>query len=241
MGVQVTEKGDFKKHIGNITARCRQVSGWLLRTFRNRNEYFMRFLYRTYIGPHLDYACQVWAPTSLKEMDSLEGVIRAWTRRIPSLQGYHFWDRLKRIRLSSVQRRIERYTILYAWKMIEAHVSTNGAVTAKWGLKGRTLVVPGLTGSAATKTLRRASFTFRSAMLYNSLPRELRDYGGAGTTPTGFKSMLDTYLELVPDQPRDLVGGHLPAAVDINTGVNSNSLVHWRSFLQSRNPQYTWN
>ena len=145
------------------------------------------------------------------------------------------------MQLSSVQRRMERYICIYSWKMVEGHVSTNEAVKEKWGLKGRTLEVPGLKGSPGTRTLRQGSFTYRSAKLYNSLPREVRDYGGAGSTVGEFKTLLDEYLSRIPDQPRDLVGGFLPAPVDIHTGTNSNSIEHWRPLLQKLNPYYNWN
>ena len=240
LGIQVGAKGDFKKHISMVVAKCKQVSAWLLRTFRNRNQLFMKFLYRTYIGPHLDYASQVWGPTTLQELDSLESVMRSWTRRIPSLQGLHAWDRLEKIQMSSVQRRMERYLCIYSWKMISGFVSSNEGVREKWGTRGRTLEVPGLKGSQRTKPLRQASFTYRSAKLYNTLPRHIRDYGGAGGTVQEFKTLLDGYLSKIPDQPRDLLGGYLPAPVDIHTGTNSNSIEHWRPLLQRLDPYYNW-
>ena len=213
---------------------------WLLRTFRNRNHLFMKFLFCTYVRPHLDYASQVWAPTSMQELDSLEAITRAWTRKMPSLQGLHYWDRLERAQLSSFQRRQERYLCIYAWKMISGMACTNEAVKERWGTKGRELVVPGLKGSQRTKSLRQASFTYRSAKVFNSLPRFVRDYGGGGCTLTEFKSYLDSYLSRVPDQPRDSLGGFLPAAVDIHTGDKSNSLVHWRPLLQKLDNTYNW-
>ena len=160
---------------------------------------------------------------------------------MPSLQGLHFWDRLEKIQLSSVQRRMERYLCIYSWKMISGLVSSNEGVKEKWGPKGRTLEVPGLKGSQRTRTLRQGSFTYRSAKLYNSLPREIRDFGGEGASVQEFKVLLDGYLSRIPDQPRDLVGGFLPAPVDIHTGANSNSIEHWRPLLQKLDPYYNWN
>ena len=117
---------------------------------------------------------------------------------------------------------------------------SNEGIKEKWGPKGRELMVPGLKGSQRTRTLRQTSFTYRSAKVYNSLPRFVRDYGGGGATLTEFKSLLDSYLSKVPDQPRDISGGYLPAAVDIHTGENSNSLEHWRHLLQKLDSNYNW-
>ena len=120
-------------------------------------------------------------------------------------------------------------------------MSSNGGVKAKWTNKGRVLDTPSLKGSEATKTLRMNSFTYKSRKLFNSLPQEVRDFGGADTTVNQFKAVLDDYLSKVPDQPRDLVNGFLPAATDPNTGQISNSIEHWRKFLQKSNPEYNWN
>ena len=84
-----------------------------MRVFRNRSLSFLRFLYKTYICAHLDYGSQIWAPTKLQEIDSLESIVRAWTRRVPTLREYHSWDRMEMMNISSVQRRQERYQVLY--------------------------------------------------------------------------------------------------------------------------------
>ena len=145
---------------------------------------------------------------------------------MPSLQGLHFWDRLEKAQLSSFQRRMERYLCIYSWKIISGLACSNEGVKEKWGSRGREMVVSGLKGSQRTRTLRQASFTYRSAKVFNSLPRSIRDYGGAGASVQEFKTLLDGYLSKIPDQHRDLLGGFLPAPVDIHTGSNSNSIEH---------------
>ena len=85
----MNSKANFKNHMTKVVNRCRQVSAWLLRTFRNRNLSFLRFLIKTYICAHLDYGLQIWAPTKLQEIDSLESIVRAWTRKAPALKEFH--------------------------------------------------------------------------------------------------------------------------------------------------------
>ena len=77
-------------------------------------------------------------------------------------------------------------------------------------------------------------------MVFNSLPREVRDFGGAGVGVNEFKGILGGYLDKIPDQLRDLVNGNMPLAVDIHSGQNLNSIVHWRGLMEKDCPEYTW-
>ena len=69
----------------------------------------------------------------------------------------------------------------------------------------------------------------------------VRNYGGVGMSLEGFKVTLRNYLDKVPDRPRDVSSGWMQAAVDQVTGSNSNSIIHWRIFLNKTNPEYEWN
>ena len=197
-------------------------------------------MYKTFLRPISDFCSQVWSPTRISEVESLESVIRSWTKRCPAIRHLHHWDRLRHMNLSSTQRRHERYILLYSWQMVEGRVPSNGAVTDRWGNRGRMLVIPRTKGSLAVKTLRDTSFTVRAGRLFNGLPRYLRDYSGEKATLNGFKNKLDSFLQLVPDRPRDTSGGWLPAAIDQTTGLNSNSLVHWMIHLRKTNPEFQW-
>ena len=64
-------------------------------------------------------------------------------------------------------------------------------------------------------------------------------WGREDTSLQGFKSILGSYLRLVPDKPRDNPGGWFPNPVN-ETGQYSNSLTHWRPWLQKKCPYYNW-
>ena len=52
------------------------------------------------------------------------------------------------------------------------------------------------------------------------------------------RQWLGCYLDKIPDQPRDELGGWLPLAVDQITGNNSNYIVYWATLLRKTNPEY---
>ena len=216
------------------------MSAWLLRTFSNRSLGFMHFLYQTYIVPITDYCSQLYSPTKFSEIDTLESIPRAWTRRCHQIKGQHFWDRLKILGISLIQRRHERFRIILTWKIVEGIIPHHGGIHSIWRpYKGRMLLEPNIKQSSKAKSIQEASFPVQAARLWNSLPKCIRNYRTAdGGTLEGFKRSLGLYLSCIPDLPRDQAGGWMPDPKD-SKGRHSNSLYHWRPHLQKIFPQKT--
>ena len=142
----------------------------------------------------------------------------------------------------SAQRRMDRYAILYLWKLIEKKTVCNINVRTEWkDNKGRVVILPKMKGTGAVRTLRENAFLVKSGKLFNLLPFELRNYGGWGATLEEYKGMLGRFLDRIPDRPRDVAGGWYPEAVDTTTGKPSNALIHWIPLLKKNNPEYNWN
>ena len=95
-----------------------------------------------------------------------------------------------------------------------------------------------MTGSQGLKTVIGGSFGTKAVQLFNSLPRYVREYNGPSTS---LKQHLQIYLSDVPDMPRGKIGLNLPLAVIPGSGIRSNSLTHWRNFLEKEWPKYPWN
>ena len=107
----------------------------MLRVFRNRSIDFFRTIWKALIRPHLDYGSPVWAPTYQKDITKIEDVLRNFTRRCPAIAGLHYWDRLRALKLMSCERRMERFIILYTFKIIRKEVDDPGAFTVKYTIK----------------------------------------------------------------------------------------------------------
>ena len=64
--------------------------------------------------------------------------------------------------MTSIQRRNERYLIIYTWQILENKVINNGNVKAVWtDYKGRKVVIPSPKGKDSTRTLRNNAFMVR--------------------------------------------------------------------------------
>ena len=92
-------------------------------------------------------------------MDRLEKLQMDFTRLTPSLRNLHYEDRLRAMSLSSIQRRIERYRIMYIWKILNNEVPNCGIeISADRDSRlGQMCAVPSRSHSSAAK-LREATF-----------------------------------------------------------------------------------
>ena len=228
LGITMTDDAKFEEQTEKVSKKARQKSGWILRTFYSRNTKFMRHMFNTLVQPHIDYCSQLWAPTEGAQMQKIEDVLRNFTSKIPSLKHMNYWERLKELKMNSMQRRLERYKMIYTWKVIEGLVPNCGIEAAEVQeepdetRKGRLIKVPKHKSKVQSiQKIRETSFQMSGPKLFNQLPRELRDLTKMGVEE--FKQELDKFLQKIPDQPK--CPGLTPVAMTPDS-VHSNSLLH---------------
>ena len=85
-------------------------------------------MYKTYIQGLQDYGSQVLAPVNPALILHLESVQRSYTIQTEGLQNCNYWVRLKRMKFYAVQRRMERYKVIYLWKIIMGIVPNYGNI-----------------------------------------------------------------------------------------------------------------
>ena len=121
----------------------------------------------------------------------------------------------------SQERRIERYRILYAWKILEGISPNCGLESVISEKRGREIKVPVLKGIGKIHTLREASFQVHGVKLFNSLPKTIMNMRKVPVEE--FKSKLDLYLQSIPDEP--YLNGYIPTSCDQFSGSPSNSIM----------------
>ena len=131
----------------------------------------------------------------------------------------NYWERLAALKLYSLERRRERYMIIYVWKIINnmvPNIDGRNKITTSDTRAGlqckRTPLISNSMGRI--KTCKDNSFFGKGPKLFNCMPRAIREYKGKLET---FKAKLDNYLRTIPDQP----GYHDPTYARAS---NSNSL-----------------
>ena len=163
----------------------------------------------------------------------LEGTQRSFSAKIWGLRDLNYWERLRSLRLFSIERRIERYRILYVRKIIMGCVPNCGLIWDTNNHNGIKLKTPKV-GKYFSKS-RESSFSYTATRLFNILPRELRD--DISSSMDIWKMYLDKLLELIPDQPR--TQSLIPTICDPITAKCSNSLLHWIPHLNLNGRYFT--
>ena len=228
LGILVQNDGKFDQNIGEICRKSRRQAGWILRTFKTREPLAMLTLYRALVLPIAEYCCQLWSPAAIGMIKELEGIQRTFTSIIRGMEHLTYWDRLKALSLYSLQRRRERYAIIYVWKIIQGlapnferedlRIKTYGVGSRL----GRRCMLPPLIRSGEG-SLRDRSFITVGPRLFNSMPYDIRQFEGSLMT---FKRKVDTFLLDVEDRPP------LPGYVDAAAG---NTIVQQTAHARAQN------
>jgi ribonuclease P/MRP protein subunit RPP40 len=232
LGVIVSNDASFSNHVEHVCSKVKQKSGWILRTFRNRKSWFLKLMWKALVQPHVDYCSQLYFPHLSTQMQKIENLQQVYTKKIPEVSQLNYWERLKSLRIYSQERRMERYRILYAWKILEGISPNCGLVCINSDRRGREIKIPAIKGKGKIQTLREASFQVHGAKLFNSLPKSIRNLKKISVEE--FKSKLDHYLESIPDEPH--LNGYVPTTCDQLSGSPSNSILDHARTDRSRRP-----
>ena len=79
--------------------------GVIRRTYTYLDESTFLSLYKALVRPLLEYANQVWAPHSVKDIEIIEKVQRIATKCIPGLVGMEYPESLRSLKLPTLAYR----------------------------------------------------------------------------------------------------------------------------------------
>ena len=198
--------------------------GWVLRNFKTRDHITLKTLWKSIIQPNIDYCSPLWlAPSNIGHIRAIENLQRSYSKKFAGLGKCNYWDRLKCLRLLSQERRIERYRIIYTWKMLEDLIPNCGLTTHYSSRRGRLVNIKPINTSSSARviSIREGSFMINGPKLFNALPPVLRDISNCSVDV--FKSHLDKFLMGIPDEP--ICDNLKPNVINQVTGRFSNSLI----------------
>ena len=191
---------DFNTHIDKVRKSCSRMVGWILRTFSARDCTTMLTLFKSIVLPILEYTCQLWNPKSLNRINKLEKVQRSFTKHITGMFDLPYEDRLQQLKLYSLQRRRDRYQIIYIWKIMESLVANlDPPIAVSTSSRLGRMCVKSTVPRGHIGTLVYNSFKSNGIRLINSLPPAIRNI--TETDGNIFKQNLDHFLHSVTDEP----------------------------------------
>ena len=202
LGVTMSNDTSFKAHVKKTTESVRNLAGWILRTFRTRDKQTLLTAWKTLVLPIHDYCSQLWSPFRISEISELEAIQWNFIRKIRCTRLDDYWDALNKLGLYSLERRRDRYRVIYLWKSLEGMVPSLG-LQSKWNPRRGRIVDAVKISKDAPAWVQQAklhSFKHQAVQIWNLLPKYIRDTTNVSVDT--FKSKLDRYLQTIPDQPR---------------------------------------
>ena len=101
-------------------------------------------------------------PIKPVEILKVEKLQKDFLNRIPELRGENYWQKLKSLKMISLQRRQERYRIIYIWKILEGQAPNCGieSTGSDDKIQGRKCKVRNIKieAKASAKALREQTF-----------------------------------------------------------------------------------
>ena len=217
LGVLVSSDRSWSPQIDQTAQAARKMASWVLSAFRDRSPFVMLTLYKSMVRSKLEYCCPVWNPTKISDIQKLENIQRCFIRKIAGLRDMSYWDRLKKLKIMSLQRRRERYCIIQVWKILNDHAPNDVKMQFnRHPRRGIKALIPQINTKAqlSVRSDYDSSFGVRAAQLWNILPANISQL----ETLESFKIGLGKFLEQFPDMPP--VPGYSTA--------NNNSLLSWK-------------
>ena len=192
----------FDEQISSVAIAANLKCGWVLRTFQTREKKLMLTLWKSLVQPVLDYCCQLWSPTQVGKINDLEKVQASFFKKINGMGQLAYWQQLKALNTYYLQRRRERYVVIYVWKVLENLAPNFGIIVVNNRRHGRYCSVPHIktTAPVRVQNLRFGSLSVNGPRLFNSLPSTVRNITDCSVN--SFKNALDRHLKTVPDEPR---------------------------------------
>lgn len=199
LGISVTADYNFNAHINQICNKAGTKVSWILSAFKCRNSVVLLTLYTSLVRSLIEYCCPLWSPCTVNEIQKLEAVQRRLTSKITGLQDMDYWSRLKALNLMSLQRRRERYILVYMWK-IHQHLVPND-VNITWTYNNRLglkAALPRIPAKRIKLNVYDGFFKVLGCKLWNTLPKWVNT---ESTSLLTFKNCLNKHLLQIPDHP----------------------------------------
>ena len=118
LGVLVDDKLSFKQHIAQVVAKANRVVGVIRRSYEFLDEVTFVLLFKSLVRPILEYSNVAWQPHLKYLKADLESVQRRATRLLPGMDQLSYEERLRKLKLPSLEFRRRRGDMIEAFKYL---------------------------------------------------------------------------------------------------------------------------
>jgi hypothetical protein len=116
LGIWFNNKLTSQDQVTLAVNKANQILGLIRRSFTYMDAQLMKQLFTTMVRPHLEYGNVVWHPYLRKEIDMIEAVQRRATKMVPGFSNLTYEQRLRKMKLPSLEYRRFRGDMIEAYK-----------------------------------------------------------------------------------------------------------------------------
>lgn len=129
LGVLIDSSLKFVHHIDNITRKAAIISKLILASFSSRDPDILKKAFCTYVRPILEYSSPVWNPHKKLLIDRIEKIQKRYTKAIPTLAHYPYLQRLKTLKLPTLEKRRLLADLTLCYKLQNGFIHSNISTT----------------------------------------------------------------------------------------------------------------
>ncbi|XP_076443974.1 uncharacterized protein LOC143282259 [Babylonia areolata] len=194
LGVFVDSKLTFKEHVAKTTAKANTVVGIIRRTFDFLDDNLFMNLYKSLVRPILEYGHSVYQPYHKTLCSDIEDVQRRATKQLPTVRDLPYPERLRHLRLPSLEHRRNRGDMIDTYKYMHGLYDVDrprlepATSHNTWGHSLR------IKKKHCRLNVHSSSFSQRVVNSWNNLP----DSVVTAPTLNCFKSRLDAHWQQLP-------------------------------------------
>ncbi len=215
LGIIFSTDGSFRQHINLVVTKAKRMTAWVLRTFQSRDKHTMLTLWKGLIQPTIEYCCPLWSPVTQEQIKQLESIQRSFTKKIEGMEHLSYRFRLRALKLTSSERRRERYSMIYIWNCLQNLYPNPGFHLKSIDERYNSYTLnPKYTklGTGRLRDLQKGNIMHHGVETFNRLPHCLRqvvlkealqgaETTGPPTTTLDFKGEFDVVINHLPDEP----------------------------------------
>ena len=190
LGVKIDERLSFQNEIDLRVKKANRIMGLIRRTFVHLSATTFTKLFKALVRPHLEYAAPVWSPHLQGNLKKLESVQRRATKQVPGLHHESYKERLRILKLPSLEHRRVRGDLIETYKIIQGTYNINSQDFFSLNTSTTRGHSKKLNKPRVNTSLRLHSFSFRTIKRWNNLP----DTVIQAPSLNSFKSRLDRHL-----------------------------------------------
>ena len=190
LGVYIQNNLKFDQHISHSVNRANKLVGLIKHAFSFLNEETLLVLYKTLIRPILDYGNTLWFPTLKKDIRAVENVQRRVTKILPHLSDLNYEERLKKLKLTTLNYRRNRMDMIQLFKILSSIDDISSHELFEYSTTQTRGHCKKLNKPRSLKTIRTNCFCLQTINSWNNLPEEVV----MSNTVLRFKTLYDRHM-----------------------------------------------